>query len=131
MEQATYKFNESLNENAVMQEAYKQADELVRQGANQGQAILNQAIADANSYRSQAASYVDGMLAEMENLSAATLREAQEHFEAYLQSVNTYLTTIRANRQELRRSIEAAAAPQAQVPQNAEMPAEGAQGIQQ
>ena len=131
MEQATYKFNESLNENAFMQEAYKQADELVRQGANQGQAILNQAIADANSYRSQAASYVDGMLAEMENLSAATLREAQEHFEAYLQSVNTYLTTIRANRQELRRSIEAAAAPQAQVPQNAEMPAKGAQGIQQ
>ena len=66
MEQATYKFNESLNENAVMQEAYKQADELVRQGANQGQAILTQAIAVANSYRSQAASYVDGMLAEME-----------------------------------------------------------------
>ncbi|MBP3217986.1 MAG: hypothetical protein J6M46_06420 [Lachnospiraceae bacterium] len=129
MEQATYKFNESLNENAVMQEAYKQADELVRQGANQGQAILNQAIADANNYRSQAAGYVDGMLAEMENLSAATLHEAQEHFEAYLKSVNTYLTTIRANRQELRRSIEAAAAPQ-QAPAP-EVPAEGAQGIQQ
>lgn len=113
MEQATYKFNESLNENAIMQEAYKQADELVRQGANQGQAILNQAIADANTYRSQAAGYVDGMLSEMESLTVQTLQEAQEHYQAYLRSLNEYLETIRANRQELSRSIQMAQAQQA------------------
>ena len=116
MVQATYKFNESLNENAIMQEAYKQADEMVRQGANQSQAILNQAVADANNYRAQAVGYVDGMLAEMEELTARTLQEARAHYEAYLNSLNDYLTTIRNNRAELKRSIDAANAAAAAAP---------------
>ena len=114
MVQATYKFNESLNENAVMQEAIKQADEIVRQGVSQGQAILNQAITDGNNYRTQAVSYMDGMLAQMENLTASTIQEANAHHEAYMNALNNYLNTIRSNRADLKRSVEAAAAQAAQ-----------------
>ena len=58
--------NELVNEHEIMQQAYAQANEIVRLATQQGQDILDKAISEANAYRSSATQYMDDMLAQIE-----------------------------------------------------------------
>lgn len=85
-----------------MQQAYAQANEVVRMATQQAQEILNTATAEANGVRTSAMQYLDDMLANLESAMTATLATTTEHYESFYNIINGYNETVKANRAELR-----------------------------
>ena len=85
-----------------MQQAYAQANEVVRMATMQAQDILNTATAEANGVRTSAMQYLDDMLANLESAMTATLATTTEHYESFYNTINGYNETVKANRAELR-----------------------------
>ncbi|MBP3736627.1 MAG: vacuolar family H+-ATPase subunit H [Lachnospiraceae bacterium] len=98
---ATIHTNELINEHAIMQQAYTQANEMVQLSTQQAQDILDRAVAEANAYRTSASQYMDGMLAQLEDLTAQTMTTANAAQNTLIGSLGEYLNTIRQNRQEM------------------------------
>lgn len=99
--EATIHTNELINEHEIMQQAYAQANEIVTMATRQGQEILDNATMEANNVRVAAMQYMDDMLANLENIIAASSQAAATHYEGLLGSMNHYLEIIQSNRAEL------------------------------
>ena len=99
--EATVHTNELVNEHEIMQQAYAQANEIVRLATQQGQDILDKAISEANAYRSSATQYMDDMLAQIEQSTVSARNNLTGIFSNFHSEMSDYIDTVRQNRQEL------------------------------
>ncbi len=99
--EATIQTNELINEHEIMQQAYAQANEIVTMATRQGQEILDNATLEANAVRMAAMQYMDDMLANLENIIAASSQNAAANYDNLLNNMNHYLEIIQSNRAEL------------------------------
>lgn len=99
--EATSKTTEMVNQNSIMRQAYAQADEVVKDAYRQAKEMLDNATAESNALRSAAVEYMDGLLADYENLVGQTLRLTQGHYESFYSQLSQYMDTVIANRMEL------------------------------
>ena len=116
---------EMVSENEIMQQAYAKANELVQQAQAQADQILNSASQEANSVRMSAMDYTDQMLASVETLLSNSIRDQQQKFDDYINSVKGTYSIVSGNRRELQNSLRqsTASAPEAaeaapEVPQD-------------
>ena len=89
------------NEHEIMQQAYAQANEIVRLATQQGQDILDKAVSEANAYRESAAQYMDEMLADLENSTMSARNNLTSIFSNFHNEMSDYIDTVRQNRAEL------------------------------
>ena len=99
--EATVHTNELVNEHEIMQQAYAQANEIVRLATQQGQDILDKAISEANAYRTSAAQYMDDMLAQLEQSTVSARNNLTSIFSGFHSEMSDYIDTVRQNRSEL------------------------------
>ena len=106
---------EMVSENEIMQQAYAKANELVQQAQAQADQILNSASQEANSVRMSAMDYTDQMLASVETLLSNSIRDQQQKFDDYINSVKGTYSIVSVNRRELQNSLRqsTASAPEA------------------
>ena len=64
--EATAHTNELVNEHEIMQQAYAQANEIVRMATQQAQDILDKAVSESDAQREAFRQYMEGMLADLE-----------------------------------------------------------------
>ena len=84
-----------------MQQAYAQADQIVRLAQQQAQEIVDRAVVEANAYRSSASQYMDDMLGQLEDNTTQSLESLTAIFANFHNSLSGYIDTIRSNRTEL------------------------------
>lgn len=108
---------EMVSENEIMQQAYAKANELVQQAQAQADQILNSASQEANSVRMSAMDYTDQMLASVETLLSNSIRDQQQKFDDYINSVKGTYSIVSGNRRELQNSLRqsTASAPEAEA----------------
>ena len=99
--EATIQTNQLINEHEIMQQAYAQANEVVTMATRQAQDILDNATMEANAVRMSAMQYMDDMLANMENIIAASVQTARADYDTLLGNLNHYHDIIQSNRAEL------------------------------
>lgn len=115
---------EMVSENEIMQQAYAKANELVQQAQAQADQILNSASQEANSVRMSAMDYTDQMLASVETLLSNSIRDQQQKFDDYINSVKGTYSIVSGNRRELQNSLRQSTA---SAPEAAEAAPEAAQ----
>ena len=101
LEEAHVQTNELVSEHEIMQQAYAQANEVVTMATRQAQEILDNATLEANNVRMSAMQYMDDMLANLENIIAASSQTAAADYETLLGNLNHYHEIIQSNRSEL------------------------------
>lgn len=101
VKEATIQTNQLINEHEIMQQAYAQANEVVTMATRQAQEILDNATMEANNVRMSAMQYMDDMLANLENIIAASSQTAASDYETLVGNLNHYHEIIQANRSEL------------------------------
>lgn len=99
--EATIQTNQLINEHEIMQQAYAQANEVVTMATRQAQEILDNATMEANQVRMSAMQYMDDMLANLENIIAASSQTAVADYDALIGNLNHYHDIIQSNRAEL------------------------------
>lgn len=99
--EATIQTNQLINEHEIMQQAYAQANEVVTMATRQAQEILDNATMEANAVRMSAMQYMDDMLANLENIIAASSQTAKADYDALIGNLNHYYDIIQSNRAEL------------------------------
>ncbi|MBO5166456.1 MAG: vacuolar family H+-ATPase subunit H [Lachnospiraceae bacterium] len=99
--EATIQTNQLINEHEIMQQAYAQANEVVTMATRQAQDILDNATMEANAVRMSAMQYMDDMLANLENIIAASCQTAKADYDTLLGNLNHYHDIIQSNRAEL------------------------------
>ena len=85
------------------------------QAQAQADQILNSASQEANSVRMSAMDYTDQMLASVETLLSNSIRDQQQKFDDYINSVKGTYSIVSGNRRELQNSLRqsTASAPEA------------------
>ncbi len=101
VKEATIQTNQLINEHEIMQQAYAQANEVVTMATRQAQEILDNATLEANNVRMSAMQYMDDMLANLENIIAASSQTAAADYETLLGNLNHYHEIIQSKRSEL------------------------------
>lgn len=101
VKEATIQTNQLINEHEIMQQAYAQANEVVTMATRQAQEILDNATMEANNVRMSAMQYMDDMLANLENIIAASSQTAAADYDALIGNLNSYHEIIQSNRAEL------------------------------
>lgn len=104
--EATIQTNQLINEHEIMQQAYAQANEVVTMATRQAQEILDNATMEANQVRMSAMQYMDDMLANLENIIAASSQTAVADYDALIGNLNHYHDIIQSNRAELNPSAD-------------------------
>lgn len=99
--EAAAQTSEMVNQNSIMKQAYAQADEVVKSAYIQAQQILTTATLEANEIRSSAIEYIDGQLAQYENVVAQTVDLTQKHYEHFYGTLIDYYNVIHNNRMQL------------------------------
>ena len=89
------------NELEIMQQAYAQADQIVRLAQQQAEEIVDRAVVEANAYRNSASQYMDDMLGQLEDNTTQSLESLTAIFANFHNSLSGYIETIRQNRTEL------------------------------
>ena len=84
-----------------MQQAYAQADQIVRYAQQQAEEIVDRAVVEANAYRNSASQYMDDMLGQLEENTTQSLESLTAIFANFHNSLSGYIDTIRENRTEL------------------------------
>lgn len=92
---------ELVSEHEIMQQAYVQANDVVEQAMSQAQMILDKATSDANDIRLAAMQYTDEVLLNLQNLIANSMDNINSRHEGLMKSLNTSLSVIVSNREEL------------------------------
>ena len=105
--QANIHTNELINEHEIMQQAYAKANEILQDASVRAQQILDDATEAANSYRMGAIHYTDDLLSGMQNLVAATMDATKQKYESFFKALSSTYDIISANRNELYPNTEA------------------------
>lgn len=92
---------ELINEHEIMQRAYAQANDLLDRATMEAQAILDKATEDSNMIRAGAVQYTDDMLAQLQTIISHSIKDNQEKFTSLLTGLDSILTVVNNNRNEL------------------------------
>ncbi len=84
-----------------MQQAYAQANEVVKQATVQAQAILDNATMDANNIRMSAMQYTDDMLANLQNIIEHSIDTARAKYDALLMQLGNCADIVNTNRAQM------------------------------
>lgn len=104
-------FSDSIiNEQAIVQQAYEQAQDIIAQATAQAQQILDQAQVDANGYKMSVMDYTDDSLANIESILSTAIETTQARHDSLINSLQQHLQTIVSDRAQLRPQPEAEAA---------------------
>ena len=107
---AQAKAQELVTQHEIMQKAYAQANETINAANKQAQDILDSATQDANSIRLSAITYTDDMMASIGSVVSQTLEDAGGKYKVFIDSLQSCLDIVNANRQELAPQTAQAAA---------------------
>lgn len=99
--EATAHITELVSEHEIMQQAYKQANDVVAQAKVQAQQIVNSATEDANNIRLGAVAYTDETLENVQGILTSGMSAFQERYDTLMRSMNTSLDVVINNRKEL------------------------------
>lgn len=119
---------ELINEHEIMQRAYAQANDLLDRATMEAQAILDKATEDSNMIRSGAVQYTDDMLAQLQTIITHSIKDNQEKFTSLQAGLDSILTVVNNNRNELNGISEEAEANTAM--QNGEVTSTPEQNLQ-
>ncbi|MCD8326053.1 MAG: ATPase [Lachnospiraceae bacterium] len=106
VEKATIQTNELVSEHEIMQQAHARAQEVELMARQKAQELIDAAAMEANDMRMAAVQYTDDLLANIENLLSYSIQTTQSQYENLNTSLNQYLNTVIANREELRPTEE-------------------------
>ncbi len=98
---AAVHINELTSEHEIMQHAYSEASQVLAMAHHKAQELLNNATLEANEVRSAAVNYLDGMLANLENLMTSAISTTTAHYDSFFNTINSYNEVVKANRAEL------------------------------
>jgi cell division septum initiation protein DivIVA len=90
-----------INEHDIVKQATAIADNIVMQAQEQADQIIASAQKDAEDITAGAISYTDNLLSNMEGALTSTLDSTQAKFAAFVESCESSLKQVRANRAEL------------------------------
>lgn len=99
--EAAEKQQRMVEENEVMQEAMAQSRALLEDTRVQAQEILDSATEDANNIRMSAISYIDDMLANLEQLMSHTSDSVSAKYNTFINSLQSCYDIVIKNRAEL------------------------------
>ena len=95
-----------VNENEITQQAYYQANEMVRQATEHAESLVAQAEQEAMQIRQGALGYTNEMLGQVERLLGSVFEVTKNRSDAMLESMQQNLEIIAANRRELNGEAE-------------------------
>ena len=84
-----------------MQRAYAHANEVIEQAQAQAQAIIDNAVNDANNIRQGSIQYTDDMLKSLQTIITHSMEGAQGRFDAFMNSMKSSYDIVTSNRNEL------------------------------
>lgn len=99
--QAQIQTNELVSEHQIMQQAYAQANEVVMIATKQAQEILDNATNEANNIRMSAMAYTDDQLRGIEELLNNSIDTTRMRYDNLINSLQSYLDVVTANRAQL------------------------------
>ncbi|MDO4333498.1 MAG: vacuolar family H+-ATPase subunit H [Eubacteriales bacterium] len=91
---------ELINEHEIMQQAYAQANEVVQLATRQAQDIVDQATMEANAVRESAMQYVDGLMANVENILEHAIEISKAHYGNLVNDLTSLNDVVSGNRAE-------------------------------
>ncbi|MCR5054478.1 MAG: ATPase [Lachnospiraceae bacterium] len=100
--EAQIQTNELISEHQIMLQAYAQANEVVMIATKQGEEILNNATEEANNLKFSAMAYTDQLLRDVEEVLLGSIDTARMRNENFINTLQGYLNTVQANREDLR-----------------------------
>ncbi len=101
LQEARNQTNDMVNEHEITQSAYAAANQILEEANKQAQEIVDAAVSDANNIRQGAIQYTDDALANLQNIIAHSMEQAQAHFEAYMGTLQSSYELVTNNRNEL------------------------------
>ena len=101
--EATAQTNELVNEHEIMQKAYAEANRVVEDA--QAQAIIDEAVNEANGIRQASINYTDDMLNSLQTIITHSMEGAQSRFDAFISSMQSSYDIVSSNRGELAGSV--------------------------
>ena len=84
-----------------MQQAYAQANEIVRMATQQAQDILDKAVSESDAQREAFRQYMDGMLADLEKSTISARNNMTSIFSNFHDEMSDYIDTLGQNRAEI------------------------------
>jgi vacuolar-type H+-ATPase subunit H len=115
VEETTVQKNQMINEQSVMQEAYQQANEVVKLASQHAQEIEDSAVSDANNYRLAAVQYMDTLLEQLQQTVSQAQTSCSETFGQYSSQLQALMNTMQNNRAQLHPELQAGRAQQAKA----------------
>lgn len=98
---AQIKTTELVSEHQIMQQAYAQANEVIMLATKTAQDKIDMATEEANGIRLAAISYTDEILANIQSILSGAISATKSYNNNFLNSMQTYLDTVEANRAAL------------------------------
>lgn len=98
---AQIKTTELVSEHQIMQQAYAQANEVIMLATKTAQDKIDKATEEANGIRLAAISYTDEILANIQSILSGAISTTKSYNNNFLNSMQTYLDTVEANRAAL------------------------------
>ena len=83
-----------------MQQAYAQANEVIRLATNQAQEIVDNATMEANAIRDSMMQYADEMMAQLEAMLNHGIEVANAHYGNLIQDLSNLNDVVASNRAE-------------------------------
>ena len=90
-----------VSENQITKMAYDKADEIVTEAQDKATKILEDANHDAETIRTGALSYTNGLLGSLKSILTSTIEDTQERYSALLQSLVEKQSLVTENQKEL------------------------------
>lgn len=94
-----------VNENQIMQTAYEESDKIKQYASMEANRIVYEAVNEANNIRKSSIAYADDLLQSIREIISGTMRDSQNKFNQYVNSLQSYTDEIDKNRRELEVSI--------------------------
>lgn len=102
LDDAAAKTKNILSEHEILQQAQMRADDLVADAIAQAQEIVDNATNEANAYKMAAIQYTYEKLGSLESIMQDAQNIATQHYGGLLESIKANLDEVSANRDELR-----------------------------
>lgn len=101
VEDAARQTNDLISQQDVIAQAYEQARDIVDTAARQAQEILNKAVLEANELRTQASSYTEELLRNLEDILLSAIESSVSNYDRLIGSLGQYRDRIQSNLRDL------------------------------
>lgn len=115
IEQTELETNKMISENEIMYQARIKADSIVNLAIEQGQQIIDDAVAQGDAYKASAQQYLNDMLVNLHTIIYSCIDNTTKNTNKFLESLNQVGLTVQDNLDELNRKPEEPKQPQEPV----------------